>query len=379
MSVAGTSEAERLLVERSRRGDARAYEDLVRLHQAPAFRVACVLTGSPADAEEVVQDSFVKAWRAIGRFRPGAPFRPWLLGIVANEAKTSRRSAGRRQAWTARAAQEQGVTGVSSAPSAESVVLDEEERELLLEALGGLPARDRMVLELRYLLGLSEAEMAAALGIRPGTVKSRLSRALQRLREDMKAAAVALVALIVALAVIGTTVQPVRAQIEDFLGIAGGEKVVRVPKVVPAPRLDLGRVVTREEAERSAGFRVRLPRGRTPTGYRIGGDLGPRAISIEFGRATVLTEIRGESIYPGVKRIAGDTRTKFTQLDRATGIWLGTGPRILEFSDKNGVLVRRASALPSAGVLLWERGNLAFRLETRGAFESARRLALLVQ
>ena len=185
-SVAGPSDAEQQLVERSRRGDARAYEDLVRRHQHLAFRTACVFTGSAADAEEAVQDSFMKAWRALPRFRAGAPFRPWLLAIVANEAKTRRRASGRRVAWTLRAAEQESVTGSAAAPSAESVVLDSEQRATLLAAVAALPERERTVLELRYLLELPEAEMATVLGCRPGTVKSRLSRALDKLRADLE-------------------------------------------------------------------------------------------------------------------------------------------------------------------------------------------------
>ena len=85
------------LVERARRGDARAYEEIVRMHQGIAFRTAYLVAGNAADAEEAAQDGFVKAWRALGRFRKGAPFRPWLLQIVANEARNRRRSAGRRE------------------------------------------------------------------------------------------------------------------------------------------------------------------------------------------------------------------------------------------------------------------------------------------
>ena len=186
-AVAGASDAEQQLVERSRRGDSRAYEDLVRRHQHLAFRTACVFAGSAADAEEAVQDSFVKAWGALPRFRAGAPFRPWLLAIVANEAKTRRRASGRRTAWTLRAAQEESVTAGTTAPSAETVVLEGERRAALLAAVAALPERERTVLELRYLLELSEADMATVLGCRPGTVKSRLSRALDRLRADLEA------------------------------------------------------------------------------------------------------------------------------------------------------------------------------------------------
>src|ERR1041385_1077761 len=75
------------LVERARRGDLRAWETIVRTHQGIAFRTAYVLTGSAADAEEAAQDGFVKAYRALGRFRRGAPLRPWLLRIVANRSE----------------------------------------------------------------------------------------------------------------------------------------------------------------------------------------------------------------------------------------------------------------------------------------------------
>lgn len=173
---------EQQLVERARNGDLRAYESLVRLHQQIAFRAACVIAGSAADAEEAAQDGFVKAWAALGRFRPGAPFRPWLLAIVANEARSRRRATGRRRASFDHAARDPTWTAGGAAPSAEEAVLADEGRAALLGALRRLSERDRVVIEMRYLLDLSEREMAAALGCRPGTVKSRLSRAVDRLR-----------------------------------------------------------------------------------------------------------------------------------------------------------------------------------------------------
>ena len=84
------------LVARAKRGELDAYEDIVRLHETIAFRTAWVITRSAADAEEAAQDAFVKAHAALARFRDGAPFRPWLLAIVANEARNRVRSAGRR-------------------------------------------------------------------------------------------------------------------------------------------------------------------------------------------------------------------------------------------------------------------------------------------
>jgi len=175
--------SEAALVERARRGDPAAYEALVRAHQDIAFRTACLLAGSSADAEEAAQEAFVKAWRALPRFRVGQPFRPWVLTIVANEARNRRRSSGRREGLALRAAGEERVTTGGAAPSPENALLAGELRSELMGALNRLREDDRLVLGCRYLLELSEAETAAALGVRRGTVKSRTSRALGRLRE----------------------------------------------------------------------------------------------------------------------------------------------------------------------------------------------------
>ncbi|MCI0632547.1 MAG: RNA polymerase sigma factor, partial [Actinobacteria bacterium] len=128
----------------------------------------------------VTQEAFVKAWRALGRFRPGASFRPWLLRIVANQARNTRRGAGRRAHLALRASGHR--PSGDAVPSPEEAVLADERRRIVLTALETLPEADRDVLSCRYLAGLSERETATALGCRPGTVKSRTSRALDRLR-----------------------------------------------------------------------------------------------------------------------------------------------------------------------------------------------------
>jgi len=171
---------EETLVARAKRGETTAYEELVRMHQGIAFRVALVAAGDRGDAEEAAQDAFVKAYRSLGRFREGSPFRPWLLRIVANEARNRRRSAGRRVGLALRAAA--AVSG-DAAPSPETAAVAHERRAELLDGLARLDERDRDVLVHRFLLELGEEETAAALGVRRGTVKSRTSRALDRLRE----------------------------------------------------------------------------------------------------------------------------------------------------------------------------------------------------
>ena len=172
--------AEHDLVERARDGDATAFTALVRAHQEVAFRTAYLITRNAADAEDAAQVGLTKAWRALPRFRRGAPFRPWLLTIVANEARNRRRGEGRREGLLLRAAGDL-PTG-APAPSPEGTVIAAEQRAELLAALERLNDDDRLVLSCRYLLGLSEEETARVLSVRRGTVKSRTSRALERLR-----------------------------------------------------------------------------------------------------------------------------------------------------------------------------------------------------
>ena len=174
------------LVARAKRGEPEAYGEIVRRHQSIAFRTAWVITGNAADAEEAAQDAFVKAHAALGRFRAGAPLRPWLLAIVSNEARNRVKSTGRRERLALRVAEERRPGG--AVPSPEAALLDSEQREELLTALAELSDADRETIACRYLLELSEEETAAALGCPRGTVKSRTSRALERLRARLEPA-----------------------------------------------------------------------------------------------------------------------------------------------------------------------------------------------
>lgn len=177
----GRPSDQRDLVLRAQRGDERAFETLVQGHWETAFRLAYVITRNTADAEDVTQEAFVKAWRALGRFRSARPMRPWLLRIVANEARNRRRSTARRTQLALRA-RASHVSG-DAAPSPEQFAVAADERARLLDGLEQLPEHARLVLACRYLLDLSEEDTAAALGVRRGTVKSRTARAFDRLRE----------------------------------------------------------------------------------------------------------------------------------------------------------------------------------------------------
>jgi RNA polymerase sigma factor (sigma-70 family) len=182
--VEGRPLEETELIDRARRGEVSAYEELVRRYRDVALRTATFVGGDAGEAEDAVQDAFVKAYAALGRFRTGAPLRPWLLRIVANEARNRRRSTGRREGLALRAAGDRRP-GSDAAPSPEAAVLDQERRGALLRAVNALRDEDREIIGARYFLELSEAETAEALGIPTGTAKSRLSRALVRLRERL--------------------------------------------------------------------------------------------------------------------------------------------------------------------------------------------------
>jgi RNA polymerase sigma-70 factor (ECF subfamily) len=181
----GRPEDDADLFARAQRGSTDAFEEIVNRYQQLAFRTAYVITASAAEAEEAAQDAFVKAHRALGSFRTAAEPRPWLLRIVANEARNRVRSAGRRRRLELRLIED--FRPGDAAPSPEAAAVEIEERRRLLELVNDLDENDRLVIAARYLLELSSEEAAAALGIPEGTVKSRLSRALARLRERMEA------------------------------------------------------------------------------------------------------------------------------------------------------------------------------------------------
>ena len=167
------------LVGRARAGDPDAYALLVRRHAPMAMRTAALL-GAGANTEDVVQEALVKAYRSLDRFRDDRPFRPWLLRIVANEAHNAHRSSVRRTAREQRLLPRELID-----PAVE--VEHREAKEQLLGAIGRLPDKLRKVVTCRYLLELDEAETAVVLGVPRGTVKSRLSRGLDRLRTELEA------------------------------------------------------------------------------------------------------------------------------------------------------------------------------------------------
>jgi RNA polymerase sigma-70 factor, ECF subfamily len=167
------------LVRAAMGGDRDAFGQLVERHRTSALRIAYAI--ADGEAEDVTQEAATKAMRRLSTVQADRPFRPWYLAIVANEARNRRRSFMRRSALVLR------VSNETSARVAETdeVALRNERRKVLLDAVAKLRTEDREVLSMRYFAELSEAEMASALGVAPGTVKSRLSRALSRLRTEL--------------------------------------------------------------------------------------------------------------------------------------------------------------------------------------------------
>jgi RNA polymerase sigma-70 factor (ECF subfamily) len=163
------------LIRRAREGDGAAYESLVRAHQEAVFRLAYLFMGSADDADDVAQEVFIRAYRALGRFDDSRPLRPWLLSITANAARNRRRAFGRYVGALRRLI----IPEISISAEAEKSL----EAQALWQAVKRLSITDQEVIYLRYFLELPVNEAAQAMNVEPGTVKSRLSRALDRLRD----------------------------------------------------------------------------------------------------------------------------------------------------------------------------------------------------
>jgi RNA polymerase sigma factor (sigma-70 family) len=165
-------------ISAARDGDREAFARLVDEYQEVAFRAAYLVTRDAAEAEDVIQDAFLRAHRALGSFRVGDPVRPWVLRIVTNAALNAVRSRTRQRGLLARF----GRLRQPEVAQPEALMLESEGQRLLWRALNELSEDDRTVLYLRWFLELPEQEIAVVIGKAPGTVKSRLHRAGGRLR-----------------------------------------------------------------------------------------------------------------------------------------------------------------------------------------------------
>jgi len=164
------------LVVSARAGDVDAFTVLVERYRVPALRLAYGIAGD--EAEDAVQEAFVRTFRKLDTYRPSSAFRPWLFTIVANEARNRRRSMSRRASLELRVREQ----AQPIATAADTLAIEHEQRLRLLAAVNELADHHREVVALRFFAGLNESETAEVLSCPAGTAKSRLSRALEQLR-----------------------------------------------------------------------------------------------------------------------------------------------------------------------------------------------------
>jgi RNA polymerase sigma-70 factor (ECF subfamily) len=170
------------LVQAGRNGDDAALETLLRRHHAAAFRVAVSLVKEDDVAQDVVQDAFMKAFRALGGFRGDSSFRTWLLTITANEARGALRRQGRRKET---ALEDAGpVASEEMGPAQAAVVAQEVGRARRM--LEQLPEKQRLSVSLRIDEGLSFKEIGAVIGSSEGAARVNYFHGIRRLRELME-------------------------------------------------------------------------------------------------------------------------------------------------------------------------------------------------
>lgn len=171
-------------IQEAQHGNHKAFSELVRCYQRAIHRLAWGLTRNASDADDLAQETFVRAWQAIGRFRVGEPMYPWLSRITVNLAYSLHRQRKRRPETALEPLMEAGRQwGVDNDP-ADHAVRSERDRHLQ-EAFGELSDEHQAVLFLRVVEDLSYEEIAKSLGVPPGTVMSRLSRARAELKSKL--------------------------------------------------------------------------------------------------------------------------------------------------------------------------------------------------
>lgn len=171
---------ETALIRRARGGDDQAWEKIVGRYQTAVFRLAYLKMQDAVEAEDVAQEVFVRAFLALESFEIGRPIRPWLMAITVNLARNRRRSIGRYLHNLRRLIEREPEPVQMHAVSQDYQA--KEQARVLWQAVQQLNDKAQEVVYLRYFLEMSEAETAETLGIAPGTVKSRLHRALKQLR-----------------------------------------------------------------------------------------------------------------------------------------------------------------------------------------------------
>lgn len=178
------------LVEQVRAGRFELFHELVRRHEAAIFRGAMAILGNEADAEDAMQETFLRAFRRIGQFRGEARFRTWLIQIAVNVARTKLKETRRERCESLDSAELSGTPAVAREIAEQSASPEEEYswkelRELMKRVLDGMHPTYRSVLYLRDVENLSTGSTAVALGLTPESVRTRLRRARVHLRDRL--------------------------------------------------------------------------------------------------------------------------------------------------------------------------------------------------
>ena len=349
---------------RARAGDHGAFEALVARHRPAAVRAAIRLGAGP-DADDLVQEALVKAYRRLGDYRGESPFNRWLLAIVANETRNLHRSRRRRDEAGMRAAV---LAGSGPAASADEEVVAAENRQVLLGAVRELSETDRRVVTYRYLLGLSEAETAAAMALPKGTVKSRASRALAKLRTRLGATLAAIVVACAAILAVPPARHAVAHAVHAVLRFAGVE-VVATPITLPslARPLPSAGPVTLAQARALAAFPLGVPAALgDPERVEVADPApsgAPRVVSLFYqGGAIRLDEFDG-TLDGGFLKSTEDTQWMRVQGEPA--MWLPK-PHPVQYVDRAGVAHSDTGRL-AGPVLVWQDRNVTYRLEGVGS------------
>lgn len=177
------------LVLKAQKGDESAFESLVIEHQQKVYNICLRMTGNEQDAYDLSQESFLKAWKGLETFQFESAFSTWLYRLTSNACLDFLRAQKRRPTTSLTTEDDDGETVQidveDAAPTPEQAVLAAEDREMLKAALDAIDDEARAIITLRVIDGLSYEQIAAVLGIKEGTVKSRLSRAREKLKKKL--------------------------------------------------------------------------------------------------------------------------------------------------------------------------------------------------
>jgi RNA polymerase sigma-70 factor (ECF subfamily) len=174
------------LVERAREGDVAAFERLIAQYQAKVYTFAFAFTGNPDHAQDLAQEALVKVYRSLGSFRFQSAFSTWLYSIVKNAYLDAVKSRAGKERALEEPLEEREVERLREVATAEERLLEKESRRLLFKALREVPASYRTVLALSDMQGLGYEQIAAALSLPIGTVKSRLKRGRDALKDVLR-------------------------------------------------------------------------------------------------------------------------------------------------------------------------------------------------